>query len=136
MGEGERERGRGREIGEGEEEEEEEEEEICLITCAAVRSLPTLWSCSYGPVTCPYLAISRMDFVVSVIAYLGCDWLSPLSVQDSHSSPTVQAILLRVIVFNRHGATPYARLQAQQAELCRIADLDFLVTYLARAAPA
>lgn len=34
------------------------------------------------------LAISRMDFVVSVIAYLGCDWLSPLSVQDSHSSPS------------------------------------------------
>lgn len=52
VGEGEREgeREREREIGEGEEEEEEEEEEICLITCAAVRSLPTLWSFSYGPV--------------------------------------------------------------------------------------
>lgn len=47
MGEGERERGRGREIGEGEEEEEEEEEEICLITCAAVRSLPKV---PYSPV--------------------------------------------------------------------------------------
>lgn len=39
-----------------------------------------LWSCDLS------LAISRMNFVVSVIAYLGCDWLSPLSVQDSQDS--------------------------------------------------
>lgn len=88
--------GGGREIGEGEEEEEEEEEEICLITCAAVRSLPTrsylmvlfLWSCDLS------LAISRMNFVVSVIAYLGCDWLSPLSVQDSSPSYVITCYCL------------------------------------------
>lgn len=87
-----------------------------------------LWSCDLS------LAISRMDFVVSVIAYLGCDWLSPLSVQDSTS---LKSKLCYYVLLSLTDTV----LPPTLGPKLNYADLRFrspilLVTYLARAAPA